>query len=159
MRATPARCLGLAFFFGALGLLLVGAVPDVAIGQGTAVDPKSKAGFVSDFQRIGDRVYFDAHDAALKPEWCRLLERQAAWLKHFPGYRIVIEGHTDESGSQRYNLDLGESRARSVANYLIASGLPARRISIVSYGNTRPEALEVNERTPSLNRRSVTVLR
>jgi len=51
---------------------------------------------------------------------------------------IRIEGHCDERGSDEYNMALGEKRAAAARDYLISYGIDAKRISIISYGESRP---------------------
>jgi peptidoglycan-associated lipoprotein len=73
-------------------------------------------------------------------------------------YTVTIEGHCDERGTREYNLALGERRANSVKNYLVALGVNANRIQTISYGKERPENPEQDEIAFSQNRRGVTVL-
>ena len=49
----------------------------------------------------------------------------------------MVEGHCDERGSIQYNLALGERRANSVKNYLIAKGVDSNNLDIISYGKER----------------------
>ena len=71
---------------------------------------------------------------------------------------MVVEGHADERGTREYNLALGERRAAEVRSYLLASGIDANRVRIVSYGKERPVAVESNEEAWAQNRRSVMIL-
>ena len=66
---------------------------------------------------------------------------------------LSIEGHADERGTREYNLALGQRRADSVANYLIANGVNRNRLNIKSYGEERPLALGSNNSAWSKNRR------
>jgi len=108
---------------------------------------------------VGDRVFFDFDKYNLKPDARRILERQAVWLKKYPQLSITIEGHCDERGTREYNLGLGERRANSAKDYLVALGVAANRVKTISYGKERPVALGSNEAAWSQNRRSVTVVR
>jgi peptidoglycan-associated lipoprotein len=117
------------------------------------------AGSVEEFQQtVGDRVFFDFDKYDLKPEARAQLEQQAAWLKSYPQYSITVEGHADERGTREYNLALGERRATSVKNYLVALGLDPNRVTTISYGKERPEVLGSNEAAWAQNRRAVTTL-
>ena len=82
----------------------------------------------------------------------------ANWLTAHNGLSVVVEGHADERGTREYNLALGERRAAEVRSYLLASGIDANRVRIVSYGKERPEAVESNEEAWARNRRSVMIL-
>lgn len=127
---------------------------DTGISQG-AVQP----GSVEDFmQNVGDRVFFDYDRYDLSAEAQSQLQRQAAWLAQYPATTVTIEGHADERGTREYNLALGERRANSVANYLVALGTDKGRISVISYGKERPECVESNEACWSQNRRGVTAI-
>jgi peptidoglycan-associated lipoprotein len=99
---------------------------------------------------VGDRVHFALDRYDLAPEAEATLQKQAALLQGHPQVAVMIEGHADERGTREYNLALGDRRAATVRNYLIALGVAAERISVVSYGKERPEcadAAEVGPRT------------
>ena len=87
-----------------------------------------------------------------------MLDTQAEWLLANPSVNVTIEGHADERGTREYNLALGDRRANSVKNYLISRGVPASRLSTVSWGKERPEALGSTEQAWAQNRRAVTVI-
>ena len=70
----------------------------------------------------------------------------------------TIEGHCDERGTREYNLALGERRANAAKNYLVSLGVPASRLSTISYGKERPVALGSNEAAWAQNRRAVTIV-
>ena len=70
---------------------------------------------------------------------------------------MTIEGHADERGTRDYNIALGARRANAAKNALAAMGIDAARISTVSYGKERPEALGSTEADWARNRRAVTV--
>jgi len=108
---------------------------------------------------VGDRVFFDFDKYNLKSDARRILEKQAVWLKKYPQLTITIEGHCDERGTREYNLALGERRANSTKDYLVALGVPASRMRVISYGKERPVALGSNEAAWAQNRRAVTVVR
>jgi len=106
---------------------------------------------------VGDRVYFDYDKYNLGSDSRKVLEKQAAWLKENGGVKVVIEGHADERGTREYNLALGERRANSVKDYLVALGVSDKRIDTISYGKERSVAQGSNEAAWAQNRRSVTV--
>ena len=118
-----------------------------------------QAGTVQDFQvNVGDRVFFDYDKFEVKPAGKATLDKQAAWLKRYGQWKIVVEGHCDERGTREYNLALGERRANAAKTYLINQGIPANRVTTISYGKERPVALGSNEAAWAQNRRGVTVL-
>ncbi len=103
----------------------------------------------------GDRVFFEYDSSEITAEARATLSKQASWLMHYPRVRISVEGHCDERGTREYNLALGERRATAVKNYLIALGVPASRMSTISYGKERPAVVGNGESTWSQNRRGV----
>ena len=105
--------------------------------------------------KVGSTVYFDYDQSSLTSEAQATLDRQAAFLKASPSFRLVIEGHCDERGTREYNLALGDRRASAVRDYLVAKGINASRLSTISYGKERPSVGGSNETSYSLNRRSV----
>ena len=107
---------------------------------------------------VGDRVFFGFDDYNLSSEARTTLEGQAALLNKQPSITIVIEGHADERGTREYNLALGERRASSAKNYLVALGVDPGRIRIVTYGEERPAVVGSDEAAWAQNRRAVTVV-
>lgn len=105
-----------------------------------------------------DRVFFALDSSEISNTARATLAKQAEWLMHYPRVRITIEGHCDERGTREYNLALGQRRASAVKNYLIARGVPASRMSTISYGKERPEEVGNGERVWSKNRRGVLVV-
>ena len=106
----------------------------------------------------GDRVFFAFDRSDISPEARQILTRQADWLRRYPNVTVTIEGHCDERGTREYNLALGERRAQAVKNVLVASGIPASRISTISYGKERPAVVGSSEEAYAQNRRAVTVV-
>jgi outer membrane protein OmpA-like peptidoglycan-associated protein len=85
-------------------------------------------------------VLFQVNGAQLQPGAQTELLRLADYLKRNPDRKIMIEGHTDNTGNSEYNLQLSQLRAQSVESYLISSGVAPDRIRSIGYGETRPEA-------------------
>lgn len=104
---------------------------------------------------VGDRVFFDLDSYSLRADARATLERQAAWLEQNPSVTVTVEGHADERGTREYNLALGERRANSVRDYLIALGVNPNRIKTVSYGKERPVDPRSTEDAWTKNRRGV----
>ena len=94
----------------------------------------------------------------LSPEARTTVENQVIWLKRFPSVTITVEGHADERGTREYNLALGERRANSLRDYMIALGVDPNRVKTLSYGKERPVDPASNEEAWSRNRRAVTVV-
>jgi len=112
-------------------------VPGGTPGVGTAgpAQPPAGRGAVSSALKS---IYFDYDKALLTDEARRTLNENAAWLKANAGSRLMIEGHCDERGTSEYNLALGDRRAKSVRDYLVAAGVDGGRLRTISYGKERP---------------------
>jgi len=98
-------------------------------------------------------VYFDFDQSRIRSEFGSVLRSAATTIKD-SGATIVIEGHTDERGSNDYNLALGERRAAAVRKYLYNLGVPMGQMTIVSYGEARPAVSGAGESVWKMNRRA-----
>lgn len=107
---------------------------------------------------VGDRVFFDYDSYDVRADQRATVEALAAWLDTNPSVTLTIEGHADERGTREYNLALGERRANSVRDYLVALGTNPARLSTVSYGEERPAVLGSNDSAWAQNRRGVFVV-
>jgi peptidoglycan-associated lipoprotein len=117
--------------------------------------PGSQEDFVANV--TADRIFFDTDKFDVDGEDQEVLRSQAAWLAKYPSKRVTIEGHADERGTRDYNLALGERRANAAKNFLSSLGVDASRISTISYGKERPDALGSDEASWARNRRAVTL--
>jgi peptidoglycan-associated lipoprotein len=122
--------------------------------SGAAV-PGSQAHFLANV--MADRIFFDTDQFNVDAEDQAVLRSQAQWLASYPA-AVTIEGHADERGTREYNLALGERRANSAKNYLVSLGVNEGRITTISFGKERPEALGSDDGSWSRNRRAVTVV-
>jgi OOP family OmpA-OmpF porin len=104
-------------------------------------------------------AFFDVGRAELKPRFTPYIEEAADVLKAHPNLTVRLEGHTDNTGSAKLNLDLGLKRALAVRQALVAEGVPARRMKFISYGQTKPIASNRTAKGRAQNRRvEITVL-
>jgi peptidoglycan-associated lipoprotein len=125
----------------------------------TAMAGQPTPGSTQDFEvNVGDRVFFTFDSTTIDDKARETLSRQATWLQQYPGVIVTIEGHTDERGTREYNLALGERRATAARNYLEALGVPANRMTTISYGEERPADPSPTDEAYALNRRAVTVV-
>jgi outer membrane protein OmpA-like peptidoglycan-associated protein len=112
-------------------------------------------------ERVGEGIkitfdsglLFDVNKSDLRPEAKANLQSLAATLNKYPDTNILVEGDTDNSGSEEYNLKLSERRAQSVANYLMGLGVPGSRISLVGLGESNPVASNDTDYGRQQNRR------
>ena len=117
--------------------------------------PGSQADFIASV--VADRVLFDTDKFDIDVEDQATLRSQSEWLARYPNKRVTIEGHADERGTRDYNIALGERRANAAKNFLATLGVDPARISTISYGKERPDALGSDEESWARNRRAVTV--
>lgn len=103
-------------------------------------------------QRVNN-IFFDFNKYELKKESFFELERLYRFLEQNPDIRVKIEAHTDDIGSDAFNLDLSMKRARAVVDYLISKGLTTERLVPVGHGESRPEVPNDTEENRALNRR------
>ncbi len=99
-------------------------------------------------------IYFDFDQAGISPNMTEVLVSNAEYLKSVPNALIVIEGNSDERGTNEYNLALGERRAINTQHYLINLGISANRMRTLSYGEERPLFMGQDEEAYSKNRRA-----
>lgn len=98
-------------------------------------------------------VNFDFDRATLQPAGRAILDEAVAVLKEEGAVDVAVEGHTDDRGSDRYNLDLSRRRARAVADYLESKGIARSRLEIVGHGEAKPVAGNDTEDGRAQNRR------
>src|SRR5258705_12458839 len=82
----------------------------------SAAVPGSQQDFVVN---VGDRVFFESDSSELTPQAVGTLEKQAQWLRTYPQYSFLIEGHADERGTREYNIALGARRAQAGRENLV----------------------------------------
>ncbi len=100
-----------------------------------------------------ESVYFDFDKYNIRADQQNKLKTLFDYLKNNPKVSILIEGHCDERGTDEYNLVLGEQRALSTRNFLIALGISPKRLYTISYGEEKPADSEHNEEAWAKNRR------
>ncbi|HEV8639744.1 MAG TPA: peptidoglycan-associated lipoprotein Pal [Methylomirabilota bacterium] len=120
-----------------------------ATGMGPRPSPKE---FVA-LRNLPD-IHFDFDRYEIRPDAAKVLEATADWLRTNRDVLILIEGHTDERGTNEYNLALGDRRARAALNYLVSRGVQKNRITTITYGEERPFCTSRNEECWTENRRA-----
>jgi len=131
------------------------AGPGGPVGGGPQFGPGSQQDLAA---TAGDRVFFAFDRSDISSEAQQILQRQADWLRRYPNVTVTIEGHCDERGTREYNLALGERRANAAKNVLVAAGIPAARLSTISYGKERPTVPGSTEDAYAQNRVAITTV-
>ena len=98
-------------------------------------------------------VYFNFDSAVLSEQARNTLVKDADLVKKIGKAKIRVEGNCDERGSDDYNLALGEKRAKEAVQYLANLGIPADRLTVISYGKEKPVATGHDEASWAKNRR------
>ena len=98
-------------------------------------------------------VTFDVNSDVVRPGLYNELDRIAQILVSYPQTSILVEGHTDGTGSDAYNQGLSERRAESVKRLLVGRGVQDYRIQTVGYGKSRPVATNATPEGRQMNRR------
>jgi peptidoglycan-associated lipoprotein len=99
-------------------------------------------------------VYFDYDASELRGDSRAALEAKLPIMERFGELRVRVAGHTDDRGSDEYNLALGQRRAASVKRFLTERGVDDARVEIVSFGKERPSCEQQAESCWSRNRRA-----
>jgi len=98
-------------------------------------------------------VLFDSGKSELRPEAGKELDSLVVFLQKHPKVLLGISGHTDDVGTEEYNLDLSERRAKSVQDYLESKGIRADKLRARGFGESRPVADNNTEAGKQANRR------
>jgi peptidoglycan-associated lipoprotein len=119
---------------------------------------------VEDLNRVAQQrgylqdAFFAFDESTLTSDAQAALSASANWLKKNPQYNLLVEGHCDERGTEQYNLALGDRRANSAKEYIVALGIDGNRIRTVSYGEERPFDPGHDEAAWAKNRRAHLVI-
>lgn len=98
-------------------------------------------------------VYFDVNKSDIKGKSAETLQRLAGIFKEYPKSNILIEGHTDNTGADEYNMGLSQRRAQAVTSYLVSQGIDAGRFTTKWYGEAQPRFDNSTPEGRSKNRR------
>jgi len=103
-------------------------------------------------------IYFAFNSADILSSSQKVLDEFIVFLNDHPTMTISIEGHTDNVGSDEFNLILSENRAKAVYNYLVNNGIDANRLQYKGFGETAPIATNETEEGRAMNRRTEFVI-
>ena len=148
--------------FGALAGGLVGAAVGAYMDHQQQAMQQSLQGTGIEVQRTAENtlnlnmpssITFAYNSATLTPQAQAALDSVAQVLNQYPDSKITISGHTDDIGSDGFNLQLSEQRAASVGNYLTAHNVNYARLTQRGLGKTTPKVPNINEANRAQNRR------
>ncbi len=90
---------------------------------------------------IVENIFYDFDKATLRPESKEALDELAQMLRDNPNITVEMASHTDRWGTDEYNINLSQRRAKSVVDYLIQAGIPEQRLQFQGYGESRPKVV------------------
>lgn len=143
---------------------VVGGVAGAVIGKymdKQAEKLKKDLGTLADVERVEEGikitmksgVLFDFNSSKVNPTVNDNLMKFAETLKQYPDTEILVAGHTDNVGTEQYNMTLSQQRANAVANVLKANSVSRNRLTILGYGEKNPVAENTAESGREQNRR------
>ena len=124
----------------ALFLLLASAACATTKNTNKSYKPGAGYEMCADELSIGVKnvVYFDYNSSAINNDSKLIVETQAEFLIKSNARNIVVAGYCDERGTREYNMSLGTKRAEALKDALVAQGVDASKIKVVSYGKDQP---------------------
>lgn len=146
-------------------VMMAGAKGYLNVKQEFASDSAEEdADYVIDFvlasinkPNVVENIFYDFDKATLRPESKEALDQLAQMLRDNPNITLEMSSHTDRWGSDEYNIDLSNRRAKSVVDYLIAAGIAPDRLTWAGYGKTRPKNVtkRINSQFPQFEEGTV----
>ncbi len=142
------------FIFISFFIAACGSISNERTSDASAVSA-SASGAYSDQGLTSSNILYFAYDKSDVNSEGRAKIRSLAKTINKNGLSVRVEGHCDERGTREYNLALGESRAKTVAELLVINGVSSSKITTVSYGEEKPAVSGSNENSWSQNRRAL----
>jgi peptidoglycan-associated lipoprotein len=118
------------------------------------VAPVNTMSAEEEFKANVQDIFYDYDTYDIRSDAQATISHDATYLASHPNVKFVIGGYCDERGSNEYNLALGQNRADAAKKALIAAGVAADRIRVVSYGKEKPFCTESTEACWQQNRRA-----
>ena len=133
----------------------VGATGGAALGGiiGNNVGKKGNTVLGALIGAVVAGVLFLTNQYAVTPNSRLALDKLVKVFNQYPETNILIEGHTDNVGTEAYNMTLSQKRAEAVGDYLKSAGIPAERLTIKWYGETEPKVDNTTDANRAQNRR------
>jgi len=112
-------------------------------------------------ERVGEGInvtfnsalLFKINSSTLSDSAKASLAKIAGVFTQYPETNLLLEGHTDDTGSDSYNMNLSQQRAEAVKDYLVSQGVTANRFTVKWYGESQPKYPNNSEANRALNRR------
>ncbi|MFC5077672.1 Outer membrane porin F precursor [Vibrio thalassae] len=127
----------------------------IATPEGAALDNDGCEQYVDVSNTMALRILFDNASSYIKPVFQTQMSQMADFLKEYPDTKIEIQGYASAVGNPEKNLVLSKNRAEVVRETIIGHGIAPERLTIVGYGDTRPEEIGDTEFAHAMNRKVV----
>lgn len=98
-------------------------------------------------------IYFELNSAEIMESSYEAVDKVVDLMKYNPNLQIELSAHTDDQGSDVYNMRLSQKRGESVKNYIVQKGIAPERIQAIGYGETRPLVPNNSDENRAINRR------
>jgi peptidoglycan-associated lipoprotein len=128
-------------------------VKQAKVAESNMGEIQKNSGQIEELKTALEKIYFDFDSYKLSEAARSNLAKNVELLKKDSVGNIRIDGNCDERGSDEYNLALGEKRAKAAMRYLLIMGVPADRLSVISYGKEKPADPGHDEAAWAKNRR------
>jgi outer membrane protein OmpA-like peptidoglycan-associated protein len=165
--AGAGAAVGAAVSKGSIWGVLIGAAVGGAAGNliGKSMDKQAKelkqAVPTAEVERVGEGInltfdsslLFAVGSADISPSYKQDLTAAATVMQKYPDTNILIEGHTDNTGTDAVNQPLSERRATAVSKYLASQGVASSRLSTKGYGSSQPKVPNDTKENQAKNRR------
>lgn len=130
--------------------------PDNLTGSQISVDEQSTEYLIMQGRSSKEMqpVYFSFDQTQISPSMQEIIFKNSRVMKNNPNISVVIEGNTDMTGTNEYNMALGERRALNVSRYLMSLGIASNRVRTISLGEERPLFNDGSDESARYNRRA-----
>ena len=101
-----------------------------------------------------DDILYETDSYVLSEDSKFILDQFVKFLNENPTVTVTIQGHTDDLGDNKHNLELSTNRAKGVMEYLISKGISASRLKFEGYGESKPKVPNNSNENRAKNRRT-----
>jgi len=127
--------------------------PDLAGKSSNKGCPEPTDEIIKKLNDLATTIYFETDSSKLSSSSKFKIDKLFVFLEKYPNYKVIVEGHTDNSAKAEYNMQLSIDRAQATMDYLISKGVSRSKISIRGYGETSPIESNSTAKGRLMNRR------
>ena len=127
--------------------------PDLAGKSSNKGCPEPTDEIIKKLNDLARTIYFETNSRKLSSSTKFKIDEVFGLLEKYPNYKVIVEGHTDNSAKAEYNMQLSIDRAQATMDYLVSKGISRSRISVKGYGETSPIESNSTAKGRLMNRR------